>query len=525
MTEDSMRKKIIGLGEHSFRKSYYPALQEKIAELELFKLVFDQSKDSIIVFNSLQWNVIQCNNQALHTFDKKQQAEYLLSDFIGDFMQQELKLLIQHSDSNTINIRKKICLNISNVSYDFDMQVYSISGGDNPIMVLILNDETNTKRTLNKLNESQSLLNKFFDVSEFGLVIMKTDATITNVNNAFCKSFGYECSEILGSNLLDFVSEQDKGMIYEDLFQIMTIGNISSKEVLFIRKNASHFNGELSLSLLFDKAGRPSFIVGTTQDITERKEFQNKLIQAKIKAEEGVRLKNAFLTNLSHEIRTPMNGIIGFIDILLEGTSSKETQDKYFKIIQKNSLRLLTMITNTVEMAEIETDQILISTKEVDMINLIKSLYVKFFVQYEVNANENLSFKLETKGLKAAFADVDPARLTTAIGHLIDNAFKFTEKGIISIEVLSENQESMYIYITDSGKGFNSDMLSSLLDSFQKWEDKYSNYKEGLGLGLAICNGLFRRMNITMNIDTAEGKGTRIRLIIPAKKIVKELHK
>ena len=162
---------------------------------------------------------------------------------------------------------------------------------------------------------------------------------------------------------------------------------------------------------------------GFISDITDRKRIEEELIRARDKAEQSDKLKTAFLHNISHEIRTPMNAIVGFTTLLDSPDNTDESRRQYIDIIYQSSNQLLSIITDIVDISNIETGLVKVTLTEVNLNNLIRSLYD----QYSLRADSrNLAFSSPSHlGDKEAIVLTDETKIIQIFANLLNNALSF----------------------------------------------------------------------------------------------------
>jgi len=238
---------------------------------------------------------------------------------------------------------------------------------------------------------------------------------------------------------------------------------------------------------------------------------ENKLVEAKIKAEENDKLKSAFLANLSHEIRTPMNGIIGFMNLLKLPDLTDEERDEYLKLINSSGSRLLSTLDDIIEISHIDSG---LSTLNMIMVDLQTEL-IKFSELCDNKARDkgldyriNINLTDDKRNIKT-----DIKKLQRIIHHLLCNAIKFTESGSVSFNVYSE-YEKIIISIKDTGIGVPEDMKNKIFERFVQADYFLSRNFEGSGLGLAIVKEYANMLNYQIKVESEKGKGSTFYIII-----------
>jgi signal transduction histidine kinase len=242
------------------------------------------------------------------------------------------------------------------------------------------------------------------------------------------------------------------------------------------------------------------------EDLVE--ERTRELTQAKEKAEESNRLKTAFLQNLSHEIRTPLNAIMGFSELLHRQEYHDEEKDGFTDIIINSSRQLLSIMNNILTISSLETGQEKTDKKVVIISDIIDELVPVF---RPVAINKGLIFNVkhpENENLiKTMLLITDEHMLQQVLHHIINNAFKFTQKG--SIEVgYTINDDCVRFHIKDTGIGIHPEFIGKIFDRFRKGETYKSIEDWGTGLGLSIAKAYVELLGGKIWVESAPGKGS-----------------
>ncbi|MFP4023300.1 MAG: two-component regulator propeller domain-containing protein [Thiohalospira sp.] len=246
---------------------------------------------------------------------------------------------------------------------------------------------------------------------------------------------------------------------------------------------------------------------------------------AKNRAEEADKLKSAFLANMSHEIRTPMNAIIGFTNLLSDSDISTNQKTELIDLIIKNSHSLLNLIDDIIDIAKIEAGQLKILKKECFVNNLMRDLFEDFQIRYE--HNKNIKIKIDEKVLNTPLKiKADYYRLQQVFNNILDNAIKFTEKGIVEFGYLTdklENENKLIFYVKDTGIGLTNEQQNAIFSRFTKIEHNKKKIYRGAGLGLAISKNLVEMMGGKIWVDSELNKGSTFFFSIPFKEVTTKL--
>lgn len=252
--------------------------------------------------------------------------------------------------------------------------------------------------------------------------------------------------------------------------------------------------------------------IGYLQDITKRKLQEQELTDAKEKAEESDRLKSAFLSNMSHEIRTPMNGILGFIDLLSQPNLSDEEKDNFSEIINKSSSRLLNTINDIIDISKIESEQVSVTNKKVNVNDVLDELNAFFIL--EANKKGLSISSLTSLSFEESVIYTDSNKLHGILTNLIKNAVKFTTKGSISFGYKLK-EDFLEFFVKDTGIGIPHNRQQGVFNRFEQADIGDSKVFEGSGLGLTISKAYVEMLGGKMWVVSEENKGAEFIFTIP----------
>ena len=268
----------------------------------------------------------------------------------------------------------------------------------------------------------------------------------------------------------------------------------------------------------------------SVQEMEQQKKEQEKKYQAQLEEQnrkleialqhEGAanRAKREFLFNMSHDIRTPMNAIIGFTSLAATHIDHKEQVLDYLKKISTSSQHLLSLINDVLDMSRIESGKVKIEEKAVHLPDLIHD--VRSIIQPNVSA-KRLSLFIDTMDVENEDIITDPLRLNQILLNILSNAIKFTPTGgMISIRISEKNGapkgRACYEFrIKDNGIGMSPEFAKKIFEPFERERTSTVSRIQGTGLGMAITKNIVDMMGGTIEVQTAQGKGTEFTVCVP----------
>jgi two-component system, sensor histidine kinase and response regulator len=346
---------------------------------------------------------------------------------------------------------------------------------------------------------TEALPDAFFVIDQQG--------KIRKWNKVIEQASGYTSDELLGLPAIQLFAEEEHDRITAILFDENTDSQRSLETVL-LGKNGTTALYHWKAALLTDASDQISGFVVTGRDITDRKQVELSLQQAKEIAEQSSQAKSEFLANMSHEIRTPMNGVIGMTELLLDTTLNSE-QREYAETVKSSAEALLALLNDILDFSKIEA-------RKLDLESMNFSLRENLG-----DAMKALAFRAHQKGLELLYevaTDVpdpvvgDPSRLRQIVTNLVGNALKFTEKGEVVVRVEKttgeEHEVELRFAVHDTGIGIPKDKQHLIFQAFSQADASINRKYGGTGLGLAISTQLVRLMNGYLWLESEEQLGT-----------------
>ena len=396
------------------------------------------------------------------------------------------------------------------VGIHFDGEKHDITADRLQILNLLLSTYAAAVQRNKELSESQAALeqrsaellsaNRFLDSiieNSPNAVIMKdaVDLRFVRINRAGEELLGYSREELLGKSDHDFFPKENADAFTAKDREVLAHGKVETilEEPIHTRDKGLRVLHTKKVAVL-DEHGRPSYVLGISEDVTEQREMEREVRRLNIALEERAAHLEAsnkelesFSYSVSHDLRSPLSVIDGYTSLLdkMYADRLNEKSAKYFSLIHKNIKRMGLLIDNLLDFSKLARQTV--AKSEVDLNQLVRKV-IDETLQHQPNGNAS---KIEVGTLPAAMAD--PDLLHQVWENLISNALKYSKKtphAVIEINGRTEGAENVY-WVRDNGVGFSMDHYNQLFEAFQRLHqaDDFS----GTGVGLAIVHRIVTR--------------------------------
>lgn len=516
--------------------SYIKQSIELKDELEVQKQISNYSNQ---VYDCIPYGLCKINsNGSLLNWNSSSSRILALNQFPASIQDFFNMIEIQEQEKKDKNLEKPLIWYVQNNKRIEDLAVVYKNNGDQkyltinifPIInsnrqviysVLSFKDSSHTNVILEQERNQHNFIREILDTLDVPIaVVSHPDLKYEIVNRNKCLSL----SKILGRTLdeKDIVGKYVKDIapvIFEKgVCDIALLAGYSRETVIldnveYITPGGESVFQKLFLCPVFNENNIVTHIASVGIDLTEQVLIQNKI-------QELSRAKEDFFSVVSHELRTPINVILS-AEKVINSMISKPTEDdlkkirRWLKMVRQNSLRLLKLVNNILDLSKIDAGYLQASKKNVDFVALVKKIYdsIAPFVEQK---GLGITFRNDVKKLIIA---VDDEKIERVIFNLVSNAVKYNkEDGKIEIS-LSRDQHNVYIQIRDTGIGIPGDKLDIIFERFLQVNSSLSRHREGAGIGLSLCKAIAHLHDGDITVESKLDEGSTFTLKLPIIKI------
>ena len=369
-------------------------------------------------------------------------------------------------------------------------------------------DITDVKEREAALRESMrenEIFRNLIDNVPVAIYAKKPDLRLMYVNKGWCDLTGYTEEEAIGHTDVDVFGPEGEALMESDRRVLESGEMVEAEEIVTHPDGSTRY--QIARKGVFTASDGSVYLIGSTSNITELKQREVELEEARKKAILADRAKSEFLANMSHEIRTPMNGVLGMAE-LLSNTDLDGKQRTFVDIIVKSGNALLTIINDILDFSKIDSGQLVLDPAPFNLAEAVED--VATLVSTRAKEKDLELIVRVQPGLNRTFVG-DVGRIRQIITNLVGNAVKFTDAGHVLIDVSGEagpESSRLKVSVTDTGIGIPADKLALVFEKFSQVDSSSTRRHEGTGLGLAITSRLVDMMGGTVGVESKEGEGS-----------------
>ncbi len=536
---EARREKIIGLGEKSTHKSYYPELKRRLDELERFRTLLDHSHDAVFLVESPSNQIIDVNESACKQlgYARAEVLTAVLDRFVPASVAAQVNALLgdETSDENTSASITTRFQPEHREAVPVEILVQRVTLGGNVYGILVGRDISARLTMEEVLRKSEERYRLLFDGIPIGLYRTTPEGEIIDANPALADMFGYaDRAAMLAANVNEFYVDPGERTHWQWLME--QTGVIRNFEVRCRRLDGSIFWVHDTSRVVYDDDGNILFYEGSLEDITERKRIQEELdihrrhLESMVRertaeleqANERLRVlghvKDEFVSNVSHELRTPITNL-KLRQYLLAKTLDGQQQE-HLAVLRRETERLEHIIESLLVLSRLDQNRAGWKPTALDL-NAVTSQLIHDREALAQHQHLTLTFK-GYPGLPPVEADV--ALLEQAMSVLLTNAFNYTPAGghiQVSTQICERDGRLWSgIRVSDSGPGISLEDQAHLFERFFRGAAGRESGMPGTGLGLAIVQEIIQKHQgwIEVTSEGVPGKGATFVLWLPVER-------
>ena len=413
--------------------------------------------------------------------------------------------------------------------YDVEVHLQLSTFQPVPVFVAIILDITERKKAEKKLLETQQMLNLVMDNIPQSIFWKDKKCVYLGCNKNFAKEAGIKSvADIIGKTDYDLAWRKEETEFYRKCDKRVMDTNKAEYHIIEPQLQADGKQAWLDTNKipLCDTEGKVIGILGTYEDITERRMMEYKLLELNTHLKMQDKLKTEFLSTVAHEIRTPLSLVLGFVSVInkklnavifpqiknedLLMKKAREQIENNIKIIQTEGKRFVALLDDLLYITKIEDGMVEKVKKPVSIVSVAeRSMKMISNLAERKNLEIKKDFKDELPLILA-----NKAQLQQVLTNLINNAIKFTEKGSVTLKVGKQKNE-IVVNVIDTGIGIEKEHQDKIFNKFYQVRDINTGTRKGTGLGLSICKQIIENHDGRIWLESETGTGSTFSFALP----------
>ncbi|WP_432823272.1 PAS domain-containing sensor histidine kinase [Trichloromonas sp.] len=510
--KNDLRESLIGLGERSHRKSYYPELQRRLDELERFKALLDHNNDAIFLLDVPDGNIIDLNETSCRQLgwdseDLLGRSIFDLSALGSDSRAHDLIGNASASPQSQAMVESTLYRR-DGESFPAEITLARRSFQERAYVIAVARDITKRRQTEQALKatlaEEQKSKNKIDTILKSiadGLIVTDTDKKIVLMNRSAQSLLDTPLDKAIGRPLEDLLARKMVHTQAHCAWPLGTSGDpteweIPTREGKWPQVIQTHF------APVQDREGEVSGEVAILRDITREREL--------------VRMKDAFISRAAHELRTPLTSILGFTEVLITqekyGLKDPKLMQEGLQNILKNGERLSTIVQDLMDLCIVQAGKSIVL--DAAPCNL-EILFAERAELYQDISDRHRIELILPDDLPRPIAD--ERRIKQVLDNLLSNAIKYSPKGGTIRLCAERSAQEIEISVEDSGIGMDPQQIERIFDRFYRI-DTTDTAVEGLGLGMGMARTIIEAHGGRIWVESEPGKGTKVSFSLPGKR-------
>ncbi|WP_323751025.1 PAS domain S-box protein [Marinobacter sp.] len=453
------------------------------------------------------------------------EEQTLVGQPISEFLGEDAVLALDSGPTKNEGPARRTITELSSFAgrrLSLEISVSSFRTGSSGLSILIIRDRTREHELAHAAQVSDKLRANLIETSLDALITINQDGLVTDFSQSAEELFGWSKQEIIGKPMADHViPEESRPAHYKGMQHYLATGE-GPILGMRIETRAQRRGGQsfpIEMVLTPTKIDDEIFVTAAIRDITERKNREEELIEAKAQAEEASTAKSRFLSYMSHEIRSPLNAVLGSLALIQDQAGLGEAGTRYVHLARQSGDALLQVVNEVLDFSKIEAGHIAfekVTFPVEDLLGGVTASIKAKGIKGQVNIRTEVSAELPEQ------VEADRDHLRQVLTILMDNAYKFTEAGEVAVHVSSvaatdseSDENRMRIEVRDTGPGIPADLAENVFSEFEQVDAMRDTGYGGTGLGLAIARKLVEGMDGTIWLESSVGIGTTFFVEIP----------
>lgn len=502
---------VVGLGDRSGRKSYYPLLRARLAELERFRALLDESSDAIVLIELRDMSVIDTNATACRMLGLSR--DELIGKAVSRFSPALVQVLAEIERDGTRRTFETTLTPQRGPAIPVETTASIGRSGGSWYAVASSRDISSRVEAERALMTAERRARAVFEGAAIGLLVLDVSGRIREANSVYHSLVGGSAPEILGQHFSRFAAASETTWLCGHFERLISgVDRLQVFETRWTRLDGSEFAARITASLLSPERGTPALVVASIEDVSARKQVEEERARLVRDLETANRLKDDFLTGLSHELRTPLTCILAWTPLLGRPRGS-ESLHRGLAAVDRNARKLAQMIDDLLDISCLIGRDLKLETEPIRLAEIVKREVDQIrphLVQKRIALEVDL-------GDEDAMVSGDRARLGQVFFNLLENAAKFTpESGRVQVRLVRRS-ECVEAVVADNGRGISADVLPHIFEYFgSSGSRRTSSSRNKLGLGLAIAHGVVALHGGTIRAESSgPGMGSRFTVTLP----------
>ncbi len=400
----------------------------------------------------------------------------------------------------------------------YEGSIYPVKGRDGKIeaVAAFIADVTRRIKNERDIFRTHKMLEELIQNAPVGIYWKDLEGKYLGCNHVMAQSLGATPEEMIGETNRKFMKEDEAAeSTQHDAMVIKSKTACINYYRRLVTKSGEVRLFKMNKVPLFNENGDVYALLGVAEDVTEQRQREIELIQAKQDAKAANRAKSDFLSNMSHEIRTPLNAIIGLTHVAAQSDDPSQISDMLRKV-NLSSKHLLAIVNDILDLSRIEAGKMSVSHRETDIIAAIEEVF-NIVTQRADEKQQHLDLYIDSTLPRYVMSD--EVRFKQVLINLLYNAVKFTpEGGRIALHAQKlkthGNKVIAKFSVSDNGIGIDEDTVEKLFHPFEQEDSTATREFKGAGLGLAICRSIVELMGGEIGATGEKGKGSTFYFVL-----------